>query len=429
VEGLSIPQVVATLILRGTDGHYPAGQYVFLYDGKGEFEFGYDATVISRSPGRIILSVVPSDDGILVRITRSSVTDHVRNIRLIMPGFESLYKNAPFNPLFLERLKPFRAIRFMDWQRTNNSRNVRWRDRTMPSTYTQAGEDGVAVEYMIDLSNRLGADPWFCMPHGADDDFIWNFAELVKERLDPERKVYLEFSNEVWNPQFDQHHWVNLNGPHALSHPAKYASFARNIFRIWEKVFGEDKDRIVRVVSGQAVNPWVIKEILKYLGPDGADAIAVTAYFGLPDNEYEKLKIIGKDVTVNQILDSASKELYHEAIPALKEHAAIASRFNMDLLVYEGGQHIAPRPLGTFPPFLHALWDAQKSDRLYNMYIDLICSFKKLGGRLFMAFSFVSPQESQFGSWGHLDYLDQSIIDAPKYQALLELSDTPVYGE
>lgn len=53
------------------------------------------------------------------------------------------------------------------------------------------------MEAMLDLANRLDADPWFCIPHLADDDFVRRFAELVKQRLEPERSVYVEYSNEV----------------------------------------------------------------------------------------------------------------------------------------------------------------------------------------------------------------------------------------
>src|ERR1017187_6959091 len=40
-----------TLILTG--GHAPAGEYVCLYDGEGQLEFGSNNKVVSRSPGRI----------------------------------------------------------------------------------------------------------------------------------------------------------------------------------------------------------------------------------------------------------------------------------------------------------------------------------------------------------------------------------------
>ena len=50
----------------------------------------------------------------------------------------------------------------------------------------------------VDVEQRMGedleADPWFCMPHLADDDFIRRFATMVNERLDPSRFKYEEMS-------------------------------------------------------------------------------------------------------------------------------------------------------------------------------------------------------------------------------------------
>ena len=39
-----------------------------------------------------------------------------------MPGFENA--KSPFHPLFLERLAPFEVLRFMKWQRTENSHDA-----------------------------------------------------------------------------------------------------------------------------------------------------------------------------------------------------------------------------------------------------------------------------------------------------------------
>lgn len=124
-----------------------------------------------------------------------------------------------FNPIFLRRLKPFSVLRFVDWQVTNDSALQTWSQRTEVTDRTQAVAHGVAIEHMIDLCNGLRSDPWFSMPHQGDDDFIRRFAELVEARLEPGRRVYIEYSNEVWNPQFKQHGWVAQHAGGA-NHPA-----------------------------------------------------------------------------------------------------------------------------------------------------------------------------------------------------------------
>src|SRR6185295_663275 len=58
---------------------------------------------------------------------------------------------------------------------------------------------GLAVEYMIQMSNVSGTDAWFSLPPRVDDDYVRNFARTVWKLLDRERKVYLEYGNEIWN--------------------------------------------------------------------------------------------------------------------------------------------------------------------------------------------------------------------------------------
>ena len=61
---------------------------------------------------------------------------------------------------------------------------------------------------MVDLCNRLKINPWLCVPHLASDDYVRRFAEIVKRDWDPPLKVYVEYSNEVWNGIFEQHRYA-----------------------------------------------------------------------------------------------------------------------------------------------------------------------------------------------------------------------------
>jgi hypothetical protein len=65
---------------------------------------------------------------------------------------------------------------------------------------------GGAYEYAIALCNELNADCWLTVPAQADDDYVRQLAALVKAQLNPDLKLYLEYSNELWNfaPAFGQ---------------------------------------------------------------------------------------------------------------------------------------------------------------------------------------------------------------------------------
>src|SRR5262249_32321053 len=134
------------------EGHYPAGAYTATYEGKGKVEMRrYDVRKVRKEdPGRIEAEVVPGDGGIELSITESDPRDPVRNVHVWMPGFEKA--RSPFHPLFLERLQPFGVVRFMDWQRTNNSPLRSWDRRARLTDARYSTDAGVPVELMVDLA-------------------------------------------------------------------------------------------------------------------------------------------------------------------------------------------------------------------------------------------------------------------------------------
>ena len=185
-----------------------AGDYTVLVDGTGEIVFkGATAadTYISPAGGtnnRYIITVPSGKEGptsLFMDIRQSLAADPIRNIRVIMPGFESTYQTQPFHPLYLQRLEPFTCLRFMDWGSTNGSPLVSWDQRTTPASYTQTRAEGVALEYMVQLANTLHKDLWICIPHQVDDDYVTQAADLLRDTVDPSLKIYLEYSNETWN--------------------------------------------------------------------------------------------------------------------------------------------------------------------------------------------------------------------------------------
>jgi hypothetical protein len=123
-----IPQFwfVGTLMFRGIDGRYPAGEYTVLYDGEGRLEYDFDAQKDETAsiPGCDILQVAPSGKGIYLKLTQTDpygTGNYIRNIRVIMPGFSQTYKTQIFHPDFLKTLQDYRVLRFMVWMKTNNA--------------------------------------------------------------------------------------------------------------------------------------------------------------------------------------------------------------------------------------------------------------------------------------------------------------------
>jgi hypothetical protein len=100
----------------------------------------------------------------------------------------------------------------MDWMNTNSDYLPSWSQRTKPDQDTQARPGGVALEYLVRLSNELGAAAWINVHHLADDDYVRSLAEYLKAQLRPDVHIYVEHSNEVWNGAFSQGKYATQKG-------------------------------------------------------------------------------------------------------------------------------------------------------------------------------------------------------------------------
>ncbi len=178
-------QFADSIVLSRPRLGYPEGIYTCLYDGRGKVSFAHGVETVDEQPGVVRIHVKADQNLLSLRVTETDPSDPVRNIRVILPGFEETYETQPFHPDFLKRWERFSTLRFMDFQRTNNSKQTDWSDRATPALQTQGTDAGVALEYLIQLSNTLEADPWFCMPHLATDDYVRSFAQMAKARARP----------------------------------------------------------------------------------------------------------------------------------------------------------------------------------------------------------------------------------------------------
>ena len=303
--------------------------YTCLYQGKGKIQFAYRTKVVEESPGRIRVQVGSDPDLLTLRITETDPADPIRDIRVILPGFENTYRDQPFHPDFLKRWEKFQVLRFMDLQRTNNSGQTQWSDRPTPSLQTQGSEAGVALEYLIQLANTLHADPWFCLPHQATDDYVRRFAEMVKAQLKPDLKVYLEYSNECWNGIFGQARYCRDKGK-ALGlsdndYQAQLRYYSRRsveIFGIWEQVLA-GKDRLVRVLAAQSANPWTSQQVIDFEEAyQHAEVLGIAPYFGNALGDPKTQNEVAQ-MTVDQVLDKCA-EYIAEGNKTIAEQARIA---------------------------------------------------------------------------------------------------------
>jgi len=411
--------------IRG--GHYPGGLYTVLYDGKGRIEFSGAATVVSEQPGRMTIEVDPAKGGFFLRLMRTDPSDYVRNIHVVMPGFENSFRNDPWHPAFLKRWQGIACFRFMDWMKTNGSRVATWEERPKldDATFTT---NGVPLELMIDLCNRLKADGWFCMPHMADDGYVRNFARMLKERLDPGLKAYIEYSNEVWNGQFPQNRYAAEQGQQLgfgekpWEAAWRYTAYRSvQIFDIFEQVFG-GTDRIVRVLPSQAANPYVSEQILNFRDAyRHADALAIAPYIGfiVPARGEALTAEQVQNWTLDQVFDHIQKVCLPRAVENMRKQKAVADRYGLLLVAYEGGQHLVGARGGENYERLTKLFQAANADSRMALFYDrYFAAWTQAGGDLFCYFSSVG-RWSKWGSWGIMQYYDEDPAASPKFTATM----------
>jgi hypothetical protein len=430
VTGLDLGCFAETPICTIDGGHYPTGDYTVLYDGQGKLEFRGAATIKASQPGRLLISVNPAKGGIFLQLIATASSDYVRNIRVIMPGFEKTYRENPWHPKFLERWQGVACLRFMDFLRTNNSTVSTWSERAKPDDATFATK-GVPIELLVDLANRLKADPWFCIPHRADDDYVRNFAIMVEKGLAEGLTPYIEYSNEVWNSMFQQHAYAAEQGKKLGFAEKPWEAAWRytahrsvQIFRIWEEVFGGSK-RLVRVLASQAANAYVSKQILSFHDAcKQADVLAIAPYLSM--NVGPKSKPSAEEVagwSVDQVLDFLEKQSLPQSTRWIRDNKTIANQFGVRLVAYEGGQHmVGVQGAENNTAVTRLLLAANADPRLAAIYRDYLNAWQKEGGDLFCHFSSVDKW-SKWGSWGCLQYYDEDPAKAPKFSAIVRWAE------
>lgn len=253
----------------------------------------------------------------------------VTNIRIIRPQFAPngmKWWDSPtqeFTQPFLDSLKGFSTVRYINWTKVIGSPEVNWSDRT-PGNWPVASHrveaaptslkylvppphctqycdwysTGASWKSAIDVANASHTDMWINIPVMATDDYVKSLAALIKSKLDPGLHVYVEWSDEIWN--YGNPYWTetnyNLDQTKALlaSSPTAATNYATNCHgasaecHVAERVMqlGKDfasvygasaiPDTIRPVLCTQVVQPVYLQAALKY----------ITLTYGPPKNYF-----------------------------------------------------------------------------------------------------------------------------------------------
>jgi hypothetical protein len=455
--GETMKQVAGTLMFRGLDGGYAAGVYRAEWDGTGTVVFGFDAVTIASgrtSTGRNYadLRVSPTDNGIYMRIDATSPTDPVRNFNVWMPDWQGQHfagqrwqpgdSFSPFHPLFLQRLKPFDTIRFMGMQETNSSDIRSWGDRRdaldirqgsgSGGTPSEPMVNGMSVEHMVQLANDLNANPWFNMPHMADDDFVRNFATYVRDHLKPGLTASVEWSNEIWNFGwgFEASQWVSeqttLPVNAGLDNWQVAGREAKRDLDIWSDVFAGQTNRLVRVAGGWAAVDWVTNRVVESMG-GSFDAIAIAPYITPTD---EQRAVYTSATTVDRVIADTRGNIA-TSLEWVGNHARLAREWQtrlgrpVQLVAYEGGHHLD----GRSGPYQDAFYAATNDPRMGDIYRDYLRGLDAAGMSLYVDFQFTGgPGATSWGDFAKFHRMDEPLETAYRYNAVVSAANGSLWN-
>ena len=435
-------------------GTVPDGFYTVLYEGQGKIHYGNDATMVVHRPGKDIIEIKAGKDNILnasLVIQQSDPKNYIRNIRVLMAGgickdephkhvesekncptnnylsFEKHYKTILFNPYYIDFMRHFKVVRFMNMAGMTRNPIEHWKDRNKLEKSTWGGKPksrGAPLEIMVELANRLKANPWFSLPYKANDDYIKQFAHYVSQNLDPALKVYVEYSNETWNPIFVHYQYAinmglkqNLDSDENKAGQKYYSKRSIESFKIWEREF-KGTARLIRTMAGWSSNPRLSSLLLSYNDAyKQTDAFAIAPYFTTTLKKMRQAE--NTDDIFATLTNKYNKKGVAASIQQMRVQQKVADAFGVDLVAYEGGQHLvdwdtrqvdeAPNPL---------LYEANRDPRMGELYLEYLREWDKAGGKVFVLFS--APRiYSWYGSWGLKEHISQDRNKAPKFDAAL----------
>lgn len=105
---------------------------------------------------------------------------------------------------------------------------------------------------------------------------------------------------------------------------------------------------------------------------------------------------------------------------AVNAHKAIAQQYNLQLLAYEGGEHLGLPYTSGYTATLQTLFEkANRDARMGTFYQSLLGQWKQAGGGLFMHLGSTEPYNPT-GQFGLLEYQGEPRTQAPKYDAVLK---------
>ncbi len=419
----------------------PSGTYAISFTGSGTLTvggIGKLAGTWTTSGGvrsnTVTITGTPGTFGqsLTLGITNTA-GQSVTGIHLYLPGVAPASAGT-FSPQYLAMLKPFRAVRFMDWAGTNGSTIADWSARTLPTTFgVNAGI--VPWETMIELLNETGKDGWINVPEHATDAYVKSLGDLFATNLDMTRidaaraaaglttpfTLYVEYANETWNGSFTANATLlaaanaaptTYTGMYTGSYGPSFMVQDTNLMKVGQvegdrlvqigmslrKELASTPVTVAPVLAGWALGPAYSDDALTFIKAKYGDpkqyvsAVAIAPYFSVDDSNGQTDSLGNLFTALDTAIDATDA--------TLQQFAMLVSQYGLQMTAYEGGQGF------TGSTNLTVKHLAQYDARMNASYARALTLWQKdVGNALYMHFVLASqpgiPESFfQYGFWG-----------------------------
>jgi hypothetical protein len=321
---------------------------------------------------------------------------------------------------------------------------------------------------MVALANKIGADPWFNMPHLATDEYVEEFATIVRDTLNSGLVAHVEPFNEIWNDQFSHTWWARdearrLWGEVDVNDNINWQAMrSAQMLTIWKNVFGVEASTRLRTIigiqsgSGYTMYERILNTYVWYNRTqaniavpgtypnnpepyielrDVLDGVAETSYWGgiwvgNPSNRAvlaDYLSTHTFDQTGQWLKEQMLDPEGSDNIPSVAQLWSITQAYldaedGIGHYLYEGGHHILLPGVTASVEVVAFLYWFIRSQYCADVYEASWDAWAAIGDGPYMQFTDVSPASLTPGNYGFFGLLEDLFDSSPRSELLARLN-------
>lgn len=464
----------SVVVWHGTQNMH--GTYKLVFNGQADVSLSWADASIANKTYNATSNTTTADliyrstggNGLLLsfrntrRTSSGALNGGLTNIKLMRPLTPGSTTNYATTVTFTTPIKnlaaKFSVVRMMDATGSNGGTNLNgvWAYRR-PTTYaSQAARyvasgaaqptPGMAWEYAIQFWNETDKDAYVNIPFPADDNYVSSLATLLKNNLEADRKVYVEYSNELWNSFGSFPYGVNkaaaVSEVNAGGSPLNYdGSTDQHVWamrRIGKR--GKEVSDIFRSVFGESAMMSRVRPLLmSQLGNEGAtlrhtmlfldnyynngEGNRVTTphpisyyFYGGGGSAYYSPNNNSDTLTADSIISTLMANGYFDTGTKVKD-VDWATSFGLKRIAYEGGPGLDN--LGHSEAAKEAAWN---DPRMKDVVIAKHNQWSAAGGDVLLYF-FAANDLSSYYQWAFTNNIHN--LNTPKLQGINALVGQP----